>query len=73
MEVVWKVREILRKNLVWRLPRESMESDTLNRDFEVKLVWSLSGALIYYVFSSETSQKLHNFYIYYGDNIIFPM
>ena len=52
--------------LVWRLSRDSMESDFFffwggggGGEFMVELVWRLSGNLIYYVFSIKTPEKLH--------------
>ena len=36
-----------------------MESDTFYGDFMVKLVWKLSGNLIYHVFPIKTEDELH--------------
>ena len=36
-----------------------MESDTFNGEFMVKLIWRLSGNLIYHVFFMKTLGNLH--------------
>ena len=35
-----------------------MENDTFHRDFMVRLIWTLSGNLIYHIFSIKTPDKL---------------
>ena len=39
-----------------------MESDTFYGDFMVKLIWRLSGNLIYHVFSMKTPDNLQAYF-----------
>ena len=43
-----------------------MQGNNLYRDFMVKLIWRLSGNLIYHVFSMKTQDKLI-IYPHYGE------
>ena len=49
-----------------------MESETFKEDFMMKLIWRLSGNLIYHIFSINP-QTNHKISPYCGENTIFPV